>query len=154
MIRELRTEIANAISDYKAYDVPGVCVRLGLDDGDSSEAFSSKFNYAMNRLVSVPAEDLLPLAKKLLQDVSSYHLSEHVAKVEEHGQPGITEITRRRLLSVLKTRRLATEMEEVELIQRSWPLDEIPSPYGTSAGILEDIYQHTVRNYDGKLTIS
>ncbi|WIE42083.1 MULTISPECIES: abortive infection family protein [Rhizobium/Agrobacterium group] len=102
----------------------------------------------MNRLVSVPAEDLLPLAKKLLQDVSSYRLSERVAKVEEHGQPNVTEITRRRLLSVFKARPLATEMEEVELIQRSWPLDEIPSPYGTSAGILEDIYQHTVRNYD------
>lgn len=148
MIRELRTEIANAISGHKAYDVPGVCVRLGLEGGDSSEAFNSKFKYAMNRLVSVPAEDLLPMAKTLLQEVTSYRLSEQVAKIEEFGQPGITEITRRRLLSVLKTRPLATEMEEVELIQRAWPLDEIPSPYGTSQGILEDIYQHTVRNCD------
>lgn len=148
MIRDLRTDIASAISEHKAYDVPGVCVRLGLEGGDSSEAFSSKFKYGMSRLVSVPAEDLLPMAKKLLQDVSSYRLSEQVAKIEEFGQPGITEITRRRLLSVLKKRPLATEMEEVELIQRAWPLDEIPSPYGTAEGILEDIYQHTVRNYD------
>lgn len=148
MIRDLRTEIANAISDHKAYDVPGICVRLGLESGDNSEAFGSKFKYAMNRLASVPAEDLLPMAKKLLQEVASYRLSEQVAKIEEFGQPGITEITRRRLLSALKTKPLATEMEEVELIQRAWPLDEIPSPYGTSKGLLEDIYQHTVRNYD------
>ena len=148
MIRELRTEIANAISDHKAYDVPGVCVRLGLEGGDSSEAFGSKFKYAMSRLVSVPAEDLLPMAKKLLQEVTSYRLSEQVAKIEEFGQPGITEITRRRLLSVLKTRPLATEMEDVELIQRAWPVEEIPSPYGSTGGFLEDIYQHTVDNYD------
>lgn len=69
MIRELRTEIANAISDHKAYDVPGVCVRLGLEGGNSSEAFNSKFRYAMSRLVSLPAEDLLAMAKTLLQEV-------------------------------------------------------------------------------------
>ncbi len=148
MIRELRTEIANAIADYKAYDVPGVCLRLGLAEGESAEAFNSKYKYAMSRLVAVPAEDILRMAKLLLQDVTSYRLSEQVAKMEEFGQPGITEITRRRLMSTLKTRPLATEMEEVELIQRAWPVGEIPSPYGSSGGILEDIYQHTVRNYD------
>lgn len=148
MIRDLRTELANAIADFKAYDVPAVCKRLGLADGDGSEAFNSKYKYAMSRLTVVPTEELLPLAKKLLQEVSSYRLSEQVAKLEEIGQPAITEITRRRLLSVFKTRPLATEMEEVEFVQRAWPVAEIPSPYGSSGGILDDIYQHTVRNYD------
>lgn len=55
---------------------------------------------------------------------------------------------RRRLLSVFKTRPLATEMEEVELIQRAWPVAEISTPYRTFGRILDDIYQHTVRNYD------
>lgn len=148
LVRELRAEIANAIADFKAYDVPGVCTRLGLAEGDASEAFNSKYKYAMSRLAGVPAEDLLPIAQKLLQEVESYRLSEHVAKLEEFGRPAVTEITRRRLLSVFKTRPLATEMEEVELIQRAWPVAEIPSPWGSSGGILEDIYQHTVRNYD------
>jgi hypothetical protein len=148
MIRELRTEIANAIADFKAYDVPGVCTRLGLADGDGSEAYNSKYKYAMSRLSAVPVEDLVPMAKKLLLEVTGYRLSEQVAKLEEFGQPTVTEITRRRLLSVLKTRPLATEMDEVEFIQRAWPVAEIPSPYGSSGGILEDIYQHTVRNYD------
>lgn len=148
LIRELRTEIANTISDFKSYDVPGVCKRLGLADGDSEEAFRSKFKYASNRLAAVPAEDLVGFAKLLLQEVSSYRLSEQVAKIQELGQPAVTEITRRRLLSVFKSRPLATEIEDVELIQRAWPVAEIPSPYGTPDGILEDIYQHTVRNYD------
>jgi hypothetical protein len=123
-------------------------MRLGLESGDSSDAFSSKSKYVTSRLVSVPVEDVVSIAKKLLQDVTSYRLSEQVTKIEEVGQPCVTEITRRRLLSVFKTRRLATEMEDVELIQRAWPVAEIPSPYGSTGGILEDIYQHTVRNYD------
>ncbi len=63
MIRELRSDIANVISDFKAYDAPGVCTRLGLADGDGSEAFNSKYKYAMSRLSAVPAEGLLPMAK-------------------------------------------------------------------------------------------
>ncbi|WP_296107219.1 abortive infection family protein [uncultured Agrobacterium sp.] len=51
-------------------------------------------------------------------------------------------------MSVLKTRPLTTELDEVESIQRIWPVAEIPPPYGSSGGLLEDIYQHTVRNYD------
>ncbi|MBY3087984.1 abortive infection family protein [Rhizobium laguerreae] len=148
LIRELRTEIASAISDFKSYDVPGVCKRLGLADGDSEEAFRSKFKYASSRLAAVPADDLLGVAKLLLQEVSSYRLSELVAKIQELGRPALTEVTRRRLLSVFRSRRLATEMEDVELIQRAWPVAEIPSPFGSTGGILEDIYQHTVRNYD------
>ncbi len=148
MIRELRSDIANVISDFKAYDVPGVCTRLGLADGDGSEAFNSKYKYAMTRLSAVPAEGLLPMAKKLLLEVTNYRLSEQVAKFEKIDQPAVTEITRRRILSVLKTRPLTTELDEVEFIQRIWPVAEIPSPYGSSGGLLEDIYQHTVRNYD------
>ena len=53
----------------------------------------------------MPAEDILRMAKLLLQDVTSYRLSEQVAKMEEQGQPVVTEITRRRLLSVFKTGR-------------------------------------------------
>lgn len=148
MIRELRSDIANVISDFKAYDVPGVCTRLGLADGDGSEAFNSKYKYAMSRLSAVPAEGLLPMAKKLLLEVTNYRLSEQVAKFEEIDQPAVTEITRRRILSILKTRPLTTELDEVESIQRIWPVAKIPSPYGSSGGLLEDIYQHTVRNYD------
>lgn len=102
LIRELRTEIASAISDFKSYDVPGVCKRLGLADGDSEEAFRSKFKYASNRLAVVPADDLLGVAKLLLQEVSSYRLSEQVAKIQELGRPALTEVTRRRLLSGLR----------------------------------------------------
>lgn len=148
LVQQLRREISEAISRFSAYDVPGVCVRIGLEDGDSSEAMNSKFKYASKRLITLDANKLLTVAKKLLQEDTSYRLSELVAKIEELEQPSISEITRRRLLLVFKTRRLATEMEDVELLQRAWPLDEIPSPYGNAKGILDDIYQHTVRNYD------
>jgi hypothetical protein len=46
LIKDLRHLVASAISDAKAYDVPGLCRRLGLADGTGEEAFSSKYRYA------------------------------------------------------------------------------------------------------------
>ena len=45
LAKELRHCLAAAISDFKAYDVPAVCKRLGLGDGTAEEAFSSKYKY-------------------------------------------------------------------------------------------------------------
>ena len=46
MIKELRHLLASAIADAKAYDVPGLCRRLNLGDGEEQEAFASKYKYA------------------------------------------------------------------------------------------------------------
>ncbi|MBY5741987.1 abortive infection family protein [Rhizobium leguminosarum] len=148
LIRQLRDEVASSIAGFKAYDVPAVCARLGLADGESSEAFNSKFKYAQNRLAEVDAQKVVRIAKKLLEEVTNYGLSECVAKIDEVGKPAVTELTRRRLMAVFTKRPLSTEIDEVEMIQRIWPAAEMPSPYGNAGGLLEDIYQHTVRNYD------
>ena len=41
-IKELRQLVASIISDEKAYNVPGVCVRYGMAEGTGDEAFASK----------------------------------------------------------------------------------------------------------------
>lgn len=46
LVRALRSELASAISDYSANEVPNLCSRLGLLPGDREEAFKSKFKYA------------------------------------------------------------------------------------------------------------
>lgn len=148
LIRQLRDEVAGSIAGFKAYDVPAVCVRLGLAEGEASEAFNSKFKYAQNRLSGVDAQEVIRIARKLLEEVTNYGLSECVAKIDEVGKPAVTELTRRRLMSVFTKRPLSTEIDEVEMIQRIWPVADMPSPYSSAGGLLEDIYQHTVRNYD------
>ena len=100
LLKALRQELASAIADAKAYDVPGLCVRLGLPDGTEQEAYSSKFKYASKRLAEVDAATALEAAKRLLAEEDSFGLAEVVAKIEETAHPRVSELTRRRIVSM------------------------------------------------------
>jgi hypothetical protein len=113
MLKELRQLVASAISDVKAYDVPGLCRRLGLADGSEQEAFASKFKYAQKRLADIDATRILEVARALLTEQPHYALSEQVAKLDEVGGEEITSLTRRRLMTLFNGRPLCTEIEEI-----------------------------------------
>ena len=129
LINELRRGIANAVADYKAYDVPAVCSRIGLAPGDGSEAFNSKFKYAFSRLHQVPAAELAAIGRRLLEETDNSAVSELVDKVDELDQPTISELTRRRIIALFDRRSLSTEMEQFDFIRRTWPISDLPSPY-------------------------
>lgn len=150
-IRTLRNEIAEAISKFSANDVPGLCKRLGLREGDRDEAFQSKFKFAERRLLEKSATDLLPIAASLLEEVDSYSLSEALAKIEDHNKVSISELTRRRIMALFDGRQLSTELEHVDFLKRIWPLDRMPSRYADrypERNLEEDVFQATVRNDD------
>jgi hypothetical protein len=150
LIRDLRHLIASAISDAKAYEVPSLCGRLGLADGETDEAFGSKYRYAQKRLAAVAGADLVGVARKLLEEVDHHRLSEAVAKYEEVGGPEISGLTRKRIMAVFDDRPLASEMSDVELLRKLWPLSEMRRADDDSdtRTLEEAIFQHTVRNYD------
>lgn len=127
LIQDLRNRLAEAIAGFKAYDVPSVCNRLGLAEGTTDEAFNSKFKYAKSRLMQVDAQAVLGMAKKLVEEVESFELSEVVAKVDESGSPPVSEVTRRRIISVFDDQPLATQIEDLELIGRVWPAEVMRS---------------------------
>jgi hypothetical protein len=149
LMDQLRTSLAHAISDFKAYDVPGVCRRIGLADGTEDEAYSSKNKYASKRLAGLPWNEVLGAARKLLSSIDDFYLSEAVAKVEEINIDTITEITRRRIVSLFDKRHICTEIEEIEFLSRLWPIGKTASVYGNSTLTFEDdIRQHTIANHD------
>jgi hypothetical protein len=149
LMDQLRTSLAHAISDFKAYDVPGVCRRIGLADGMEDEAYSSKNKYASKRLAGLPWNEVLGAARKLLSSIDDFYLSEAVAKVEEINIDTITEITRRRIVSLFDKRHICTEIEEIEFLSRLWPIGKTASVYGNSTLTFEDdIRQHTIANHD------
>ncbi|OJT96427.1 MAG: hypothetical protein BGN83_16245 [Rhizobium sp. 63-7] len=147
LIQELRKQVVYAIADYKSYEVPALCKQLGLADGTDEEAFRSKAKYAQVRLNGIDGAAVLVVARKLLSETTSYPLAECVAHIDELGHPLVTELTRRRLMTVFERRPLATQMEEIDLIRKVWPVESMPSPYG-GGDLLDAILQHTVRNYD------
>ncbi|MGO4450458.1 abortive infection family protein [Phyllobacterium sp. TAF24] len=123
LTQDLRTKLADAIAGFKAYDVPGVCIRLGLAEGSGEEAFNSKFKYANTRLAQVDAQAVLGMARKLLEEVDSFELAELAAKIDELGTPSVSEVTRRRIMAVFEGQPLASQIDDLELIGRVWPAE-------------------------------
>jgi len=149
MIQELRRQLASTISDFKAYDVPAVCSRLGLARGTGDEAFNSKFKYASNRIQNVKGPAVLDMARQLLEETESYTLAEIVAKIEELDGPVVTELTRRRIMAVFDRRPLASQIDHVDLLKKVWPVEQLRSTWAFgNNSLLDDIFQHTVRNGD------
>ncbi|MDX0599623.1 hypothetical protein GOD17_31750 [Sinorhizobium medicae] len=148
-IRALRSELASAISDYSANEVPNLCSRLGLRDGDREESFKSKFKYAERRLLEKPAAELIPIAARLLEGQDSYSLLEAKSKMEEHGRAIVSELTRRRIVALFESRPISTEDEHMTFLNRVWPLNEMPSifsEYDHGRTLEDDFIQATVRN--------
>ena len=150
-IKDLRHQLASAISDAKAYDVPSICSRLGLFDGETEEAMRSKYKYASIRISDLPAVDLLGIARNYLSEDDHFELSEVVAKIDETASPTITSLTRKRLIDLYGEFPICTEQEPVEFFKALWPIttmleaDQIP---GVSRTFEEAIVQHTMRNDD------
>jgi hypothetical protein len=149
MIKELRHLLASAIADAKAYDVPALCRRLNLGDGDEQEAFASKYKYAQKRLLGVSADQVLASARQLTADESHFELGEQMAKLDELKGPPVTTLTRRRLIALFDRLPLAREIEDLELIRGLWPTASLRAPHPSTEATLEDyLHRHTVRNDD------
>ncbi|MBC9031824.1 abortive infection family protein [Sphingomonas sp. JC676] len=155
LLNELRNSLADVIAREKAYNVPALCARLGLEPGDESEAMRSKFRYASARMASVAGDRLVAIAKLLLEEENDFGLAELVAKASEAGTPAITELTRRRLLAEFDSESLCTEYDEIEFLETIWPIAAMPGNQNNVSfddigfrSLKDDIFQHMRRNDD------
>lgn len=155
LLNELRTTLADVIARAKAYNVPALCVRLGLEAGEESEAMASKFRYASARLTSVPGERLIVIARLLLEEEHDFGLAEMVAKVTETGTPAVSELTRRRLLAGFDGEPLCHEYDEIDFLEMLWPIASMHGDQNNVGfddigfrSLKDDIFQHMRRNDD------
>jgi len=151
LVRALRSELASVISDFSANEVPNLCARLGLREGDREESFKSKFKYAERRLLEKSAADLIPLATRLLEEVDSYSLLDAKSKMEECGRATVSELTRKRIVALFDNRPISTEDDHMDFLRRVWPIyqmQSIFSEYDTGRTLEDDLIQATVRNDD------
>lgn len=152
LVATIRECLISALSDVKAYDVPSVCRRFGLADGTEREAFASKYKYVSTRVRDVSGKRVLQIAREYLTEHDNFRLAEAVQIFDENQEPLITELTRRRIMALLKTGALVTEIEELEFFQKLWPIGSIhcqtdPSDYQWRS-FEEALIQHTMRNDD------
>lgn len=150
-LNKIIEEIAHVLSEEKSYDLPSVCERYGLDDGDESEAFRSKRVYVQKRLKGKNQLFLLDLSKRIIDDYGeeAKNLSKLVYNVSPNGIFEISEITRKNILDELYSKQdLWGKCDVVTFLKRIWNLDAMPSIYNKSANATEDIWQHMIRNDD------
>lgn len=152
LIKAMRHRLASAISDAKAYDVPNLCARLGLEAGTEQEAFSSKYRYASKRLAALPGTRIVEITRQFLAEEDDFALSEALQLYDENQEPPITELTRKRLIPLLEGHPLCTEMEDLEFLSKLWPIASMPCATDPSdwtyRSFEEAVFQHTVRNGD------
>ncbi|MGG0476196.1 hypothetical protein ABEY96_28880 [Priestia aryabhattai] len=150
-INELINEITMVLSEEKAYDVPNVCVKYGLDNGSEGEAFQSKRVYVQKRLKGKDQLFLLDLAKRIVRDysTSAKSLSKLLSQVSPTGIFHISEITRRNIMNELYSEiNIPGKMDIVSFLKRTWELDNMPSTDSRFINAAGDIWQHTVNNDD------
>ena len=148
-VQELRLELASAFSDYKAYEVPGVCARLGLEEGSEKEAFRSKFKFASSRLAAIGVEPLLEKARLILDEIDAFRLLETVEKIMDLQRSDVTKLTRRRIAKLLSVGTLVSEVDENDFVAAVFPLASMSAPNPNDGRTLEEfLIQHTLRNDD------
>ena len=151
LFESLKQDIARALSGIKAYDLPRVCVELGLDAGEESEAFSSKYKYALRRVRTLTKEEAIVLGRKVLDQCASYQLQETLDLIAPPSDGTISAITRRHLIDELSNMgSLEGKLYVGEFLSRIFPLAQMPL---TGASLLlntleDGVNQHMVRNDD------
>lgn len=150
LIKDLRVALSNAIANFKAYEVPAVCKRLGMREGEESEAFSSKYKYASSRASELNNDDLLKASRQLLEEEPDlFYLNEAVEKLNDANSKTITRLTRKKLLSLFGRFPLSQEMSEFDALSMIWPLERMPFPESSHAtDMAEYLKRHMVFHDD------
>jgi very-short-patch-repair endonuclease len=101
----LREEIAEAVAGVKAYNVPALCVRLGLlteaTEEDQTEAFRSKRGYVRPMLRELGEADLLRIAERTLEEVDHPPLELVVTEMTKHSDRRVSVLVRKDVLAAL-----------------------------------------------------
>ncbi|MCP1133294.1 hypothetical protein NKT34_08335 [Paenibacillus polysaccharolyticus] len=150
-INELIDAIIYVLLEEKSYDLPTVCTKYGLENGQESEGISSRRLYVQKRLKSKDQLFLLDLAKRIINDYGSKAntLAKLLLRLHPTGLYAISEITRRNIMDALYARNNITgKYDLLDFLIRIWDLDSMPSTDSRFNSASGDIWQHMINNSD------
>ena len=147
---EIRDAIAASLHSVKAYDLPALCTKLGLESGTEEEAFRSKWMYVRSRLRDHNLNDLIAVAKNVMDEIGDADLQDFVSEITTPEDHRISDITRRAILGALDSiNPLFGEiapLDGLEVLRPNWGMS---GPEGQFLNTLHrDVEQHFVRNND------
>lgn len=152
---DLVSVIADAIAEQvKSYNVPAVCVRLGLQEtaseDDKAEANNSKRSYVKKRLADVPLEELHRLASIVYKECPTDSLADAVSEIR-FGDQRVTELVRRDVLKVLnRVDDIFGERSAFDVLSRIFGKSVTEDSFGVPIrdSLKARITQHFLRNSD------
>jgi len=150
-INELINAITSILIDEKAYDLPNVCSKYGLDYGDELEAYNSKRVYVQRRLKGKEQIFLLDLAKRVIDDYGSNanELLKIINRLNPNGFFNISELTRRNIIEWLYSKgNIEGKLDLTDFLSRIWNLKNMPSTDPRYSDALGDIWHHMINNSD------
>jgi hypothetical protein len=138
----VRNAIAETLAEHaKSYDLPGICVGLGLAPGDGSEAFSSKRVYVKSRLLPKRGDELIAIGQSVIDEYGDSELGAILDRFREqrgiHSSPGAAMVGER-----------LSHFTDWDGVQRAWKaaLDKVVSdPEGAITAartMLESVCKH------------
>jgi hypothetical protein len=75
--QQIRDHIAYFLQDtVKAYEIDGVCDRLGMPNVENAWTYNSKRVYVQNRLAGVPAPELMTIARRVVEEFDDPELEQ------------------------------------------------------------------------------
>ncbi len=100
-LQDFRELIADSLAIHvKAYNLPKVCMDLGLGEGTAGEAHDSKRTYVKDRLLKQSKEDLIRLTEAILEEYNDDNLLDIISELKTHANQRISDITRKDLILV------------------------------------------------------
>jgi AbiJ N-terminal domain 3 len=147
MKSQIRHLVADALYPTKAYNLPSVCERYGLEPGTGDEAFSSKTRYIVKRLEKLSDDKVFSIAKQVIADFPDDKLQTAIEQLEKDGHL-VSDITRQHLAAALNAWPLAGKRDLLETLRSYWPIEQITSRYHPFASLADDIDRHVLRNDD------
>jgi len=152
----LRRLIPVVLHEVKAYNLPRVCMQLGIQSsvlpGDETEAHSSKKSYVSSRIVDWSDDALVELARKVLHKYPDEDLKEALAELTDHRQHRVSKLVRGDVLKVLnRFDSLFGDSPVLECLEEVFgaaALREGGSFWVDNSSVSAQIEQHYIRNLD------
>ncbi|MCO4099901.1 MAG: hypothetical protein HEQ38_10960 [Gemmatimonas sp.] len=149
----VRAQVVAELDQLKAYDVPSVCVEVGIQSSvstdDGAEAFKGKARYVCCRIQEMADDQVIEIARRLHARNASFLMAEALQRASEK-EPLLSEVTRREVVSVLEhefgTESLGGQLGLLEFLKRVWPIDLLPSFDRRHEALWGEIWRHTVDN--------
>jgi hypothetical protein len=149
----LRNAIAECLHQVSANELAEICNNLGLEPGETGEAFKSKRVYVRRRLGRFDIDELIAFGHKVLTEYECRELEDLIAEATLYPGTRVSEITRRDVLKALNS--LPTLFGDTDLYTglciitpESLRYDELARLSEMSPSLASDIDRHYVRNSD------